>query len=92
MSEKLLNIDDVTKGAMAVLISQVLPKEEEDLTVAQTAQYLNMSVESLHLMRLNRKGPSCHKDGNRVLYKLSSVKAFMQANSINKKQKQKIGA
>lgn len=86
---KKLNIDDVTMGAIAVIASQVLPKEEEGLTVAQTAQYLNMRVESLHLMRLNNKGPSCYKSGNRVLYKPSSVKAFIQ--EVNSK-KQKIGA
>ncbi len=89
MSEKLLNIDDITKGAMAVLISQ-LPKKEEGLTVVQTAQYLNMSVSGLHQMSLHGKGPKSYKDGNRVLYKPSSIAEFIkEVNSKDKKSQRR---
>jgi hypothetical protein len=81
------NIDDITRGALAVLISQ-LPKEEEGLTVEQTAQYLNMSVGMLQQMRVNGKKPKSYKDGNRVLYKPSSIQAYIkEVNSKDKKRR-----
>lgn len=77
MTQK-LNIDNVTRGAIGVIASLVLPKDEEGLTVAQTAQYLNISVESLHQMRLSGKGLSCYRDGNRILYMPSAITAYIK--------------
>lgn len=81
----LQNINDITKGAIAVLCSQVLPKNEEALTVNQAAQMLGMSVQHLNLMRKSNTGPQAYREGNKVFYKPSSIRAYIQANSKNKR-------
>jgi hypothetical protein len=89
MNEK-LNINDVTKDAIVELVSLAGFEKSEGLTVVQTAQYLNMSVVSLHQMSLRGKGPKSYKDGNRVLYKPSSIAEFIkEVNSKNKKSQRR---
>lgn len=86
---KKLNVDDITRGAMAVLISQVLPKEEQGcLTAVQTAAYLNMSVTQLNFIRHNNKGPDFYRDDSgKVFYTPSAIKQFI--DEINAKSKSK---
>lgn len=85
MSEK-LNIDDITKGAIAVLCSQVLPKNEEALTVNQAAQMLGMSVQHLSLMRQSNTGPRYYRENGKFLYLPSSIRVFIsQTNSKNRR-------
>lgn len=88
MSEK-LNINDVTKGAMAVIISQVLPRDEESLTVAQAAQMLGMSVAKLSQMRQSGAGPRCYRENGKFLYLPSSIRAYIQANAIQPNSKRR---
>lgn len=79
MSE-LQNINDITKGAMAVIISQVLPvlpKNEEGLTVSQTAKMLNISISKLALLRKNTRGHICYIEDGKVLYLPSRVRAAL---------------
>lgn len=80
MSEK-LNINDITKGALAVLISQVQPKQEEGLTITQAAKALNISVTHLNLMRHTKTGPDFYREGGKVFYKPSSIKAYVQSTN-----------
>lgn len=75
MSTNKLNVNDITRGAMAVLISLIQPKSEKGLTVTQAAKALNISVVALNLMRYHKIGPDYYRDGNRVLYKPSSIMA-----------------
>lgn len=82
MSENLQNVNDITRGAMAVLISFVLPKEEEGFTVTQAAQVLNISVTKLNFMRHTNTGLEFYRDGGKVLYKPSSIRAFIQSKTI----------
>lgn len=91
MSEKKIhNFDEITKGALAVLISLVHPKEQKGLTTAQTAAYLNMSVTQLNFMRHNKKGPGFYKKDGKVLYKPSSIRAFIQSNTIQSQPKRRV--
>lgn len=82
---KLQNID-VTKDAITELVSLAGFEKLEELTVAQAAHYLGMSVSGLHQMRLAGKGPKSYKEGSRILYSPSSVLAFRAKNSINQKK------
>lgn len=82
MSENLQNVNDITRGAMAVLISFVLPKEEEGLTVTQAANALGVSVTQLNFMRHSNGGPDFFREDSKVLYKPSSIRAFIQSNTI----------
>jgi hypothetical protein len=88
MSEK-LNINDITRGAMAVLISLVQPpKSEEGLTAAQAALALNISVSDLNFMRYHNIGPEFYRDGGKVFYKASSIRAYIpQPNTTNTKKR-----
>jgi|AMQJ01.1.fsa_nt_gi hypothetical protein len=81
MSSNKLNVNDITRGAMAVIISQVQPKQEEGLTVAQAAQMLGMSVQHLNQMRQINTGPQAYREGNKIFYKPSSIRAYIQANT-----------
>lgn len=86
MSEKLLNVNDVTRGAIAVICSQVLPKDEEGLTVSQAALYLGVSTSVLQSWRKSGKGPECYRKNGKFLYSPSSIRAFIsQTNSKNRK-------
>lgn len=89
MSKK-LNIDDVTRGAMAVIIAQVLPKEEEGLTVAQAAQMLGISVAKLSQMRYTKKGPGFYRDGDSVFYKPSSLMAYISQTNHQPKKNRRV--
>lgn len=70
------NIDDITRGAIAVICSQVLPKKETGLTVSQTAHFLKISVSTLVLMRANNAGPRFYREDGKILYFPSSVRMF----------------
>ena len=78
MNEK-LNIDDITKGALAVICSQVLPKDEEGLTVSQAAQMLGMSVAKLSQMRQSNTGPRFYRENGKILYTPSSIREFIRS-------------
>ncbi|MBS4069088.1 MAG: hypothetical protein KGZ62_10855 [Sulfurimonas sp.] len=84
-----LNVDDITRGAMAVLISLVKPKSEaEGLTVTQAALALNISVSDLNFMRYHNIGPEFYRDGSKVFYKASSIRAYIpQPNTTNTKKR-----
>ena len=77
----LQNANEITRGAMAVIISQVLPQNEEGLTVAQAAQMLGISVSNLNLMRRTGTGPQSYREGDKIFYKPSSIKAFVEAKN-----------
>lgn len=83
---KTLNIDNVTKGALAVLCSQ-LPKDEEGLTVAQAAQMLGISASSLNLMRHNKKGPQFYREDGKILYTPSSIRVFISQTNVKNRIK-----
>lgn len=87
---KLLNVDDITRGAIAVLCSQVLPKEEEGLTTIQAANALGVSVTHLNLMRHTKTGPVFYRDGNRVLYKPSSVRDFISQTNAKARKNRRV--
>lgn len=89
MSEK-LNIDDVTRGAVAVIISQILPEAEKGLTVAQAAQMLGISVTHLNLMRHTKTGPIFYRDGNKVFYKPSSLMAYISQTNHQPKKNRRV--
>lgn len=86
MSKK-LNADDITKGALAVLISQVQPKQEEGLTVAQAAQMLGISVAKLSQMRHNKKGPQFYREDGKILYTPSSIRVFISQTNVKNRIK-----
>lgn len=75
------NVNDITRGAVAVLIAHMQPKEEEGLTVNQAAQMLGISVSQLNLMRHTKTEPQFYKEDGKVLYSPSSIKAFIQSGT-----------
>lgn len=75
---KLHNIDDITLGAMAVIISSVSPRDEEGLTVKETAEVLNISVSRLEQMRYNNEDPRFYREDGKILYLPSSIKEYIQ--------------
>ncbi|MDQ1267722.1 MAG: hypothetical protein QG560_365, partial [Campylobacterota bacterium] len=58
----LQNINDITRGAVAVIISSVLPKDDDGLTVKETAEVLNISASKLEQMRYNNEGPRFYRE------------------------------
>lgn len=79
------NVNDITRGAVAVLIAHIQPQEEEGLTVVQAAQMLNISVSQLNLMRHTGAEPIFYKEDGKVLYKPSVIRAFIQASTKERK-------
>lgn len=79
------NVNDITRGAVAVLIAHIQPQEEEGLTVNQVAQMLGISVLQLNLMRHNNEEPQFYKEDGKILYKPSSIRAFIQASTKERK-------
>ncbi|MBW6488998.1 helix-turn-helix domain-containing protein [Sulfurimonas sp.] len=75
------NVNDITRGAVAVLIAQIQQKEEEGLTVPQAAQVLGVSVSQLNLMRKNNQDPQFYKEDGKILYSPSSIREFIQAST-----------
>lgn len=86
MSNK-LNIDDITRGALAVLCSQIQPKEEEGLSVAQAAQMLGMSVAKLSQMRQSNTGPQFYREDGKILYTPSSIRVFISQTNVKNRRK-----
>lgn len=78
------NVNDITRGAVAVLIAQIQPKEkeEEGLTVNQAAQMLGISASQLDSMRHTKTGTGLqfYKENGKILYSPSSIRAFIQAS------------
>lgn len=91
MSEKLQNVDDITRGAIAVIVSLCHPKDEKGLTVNQAAQMLGMSTAKLSQMRHTKTGPEFYRDGSgKVLYAPSSIREFIKSNSIQSNTKRRV--
>lgn len=80
----LQNINDITRGAVAVIISSVLPKDDDGLTVKETAEVLNISASKLEQMRYNNEGPRFYREDGKILYLHSSIRAYIEKNT-NKK-------
>lgn len=86
MSKKtLLSVDDITKGAVAVIIKMSLPKDDEEtFSVVKTAKLLGVSIPYLaSLRRWKNTGPAFVKTAEgRILYSKKSVREFIKENDI----------
>ena len=56
--------------------------EDRFLTPAEAAAYVRRSIRTLARMRAEGRGPSYHQHGNKVLYALSSLRAWMFQNTV----------